>query len=148
MDSAMNQECVQTDDVSRRKSHLPSPSQSSIPASPIRVSPQLALGRITFKALEREKKALQRQATPQPGNAPQAEGTPKTTRGQRVKVPEQQPAKTLRIISKPIPLTVGSRHEIKIEYFSSGDGRPQMHLDWESFTQERQHVPTTALSMP
>jgi hypothetical protein len=30
----MNQECVQTDDVSRRKSHLPSPSQSSIPASP------------------------------------------------------------------------------------------------------------------
>ena len=32
-------------------SHLPSPSQSSIPASPIRVSPQLALGRITFALL-------------------------------------------------------------------------------------------------
>jgi hypothetical protein len=100
------------------------------------------------KALERQNRASTPQVPPQPQSVPQTEGTPKTRRGQRVKVPEQPPAKTLRIISKPVPLVAGSRHEIMIEYSSSGDGRPQMHLDWESFTQERQHVPTTALSMP
>lgn len=82
-----------------------------------------------------------------PPSGPQAEGTPKARRGQRVKVPELPPAKTRRIISKPIQMTAGSRHEIKIEYSSSGSGQPQVHLNWESFTQERQHVPASALTI-
>lgn len=100
----------------------------------------------TGKASEREKRAPKPQVTPQPQSAPQSEDTPKAKRGQRVKVPELPPAKTRRIISKPIPMTAGSHHEIKIEYSSFGSGQPQMHLDWESFTQERQHVPTGAMS--
>jgi hypothetical protein len=98
------------------------------------------------KGPERGNQAPKQQVTPQPQNSPQSEVTPKARRGQRVRVPELPPAKTRRIISKPIPMTAGSEHEIKIEYSSSGSGQPQMHLDWESFTQERQHVPTSALA--
>lgn len=91
------------------------------------------------RALPRAKQA---KSTPVPAGTPEVEDASKTKRGKAVEGP---PAKTRRVISKPIPMTAGSQHEIKIEYASSGDGRPQMHLEWESFTQERQHVPTTLM---
>lgn len=100
----------------------------------------------TGRALERAKQAPTPQVTPPPTGVPQAASTAKEKRGQRVRAPEQPPAKTRRIISKPIALTAGTSHEIKIDYAASGNGQPQMHLNWESFTQERQHVPASALT--
>lgn len=104
--------------------------------------------------------ALQSQDNPVAEGAPEAEGalqsegtptaeeTPQAKPAQRGRVAEGPPAKTRRVISEPLPMTAGSRHEIKVDYANSGDGRPQMHLNWQSATQERQHVPASMLSAP
>lgn len=56
--------------------------------------------------------------------------------------------RTARLTSKPIPMTAGGKHDIKAQYASAGNATPHFHLEWESFTQERQHVPASALSTP
>jgi hypothetical protein len=46
-------------------------------------------------------------------------------------------------------MSAGKSLAIRIDYASPNNPEPQMpqlHLNWESFTQERQHVPTTALT--
>ncbi len=47
--------------------------------------------------------------------------------------------------SKPIALTPGRRVPIRITFENHGVDRPHLHLAWESPSQERQHVPVTAL---
>jgi len=39
----------------------------------------------------------------------------------------------------------GTKPTLKNEYASTGDTTPHLHLEWESFTPEQQHVPTLAL---
>jgi hypothetical protein len=52
--------------------------------------------------------------------------------------------RTVRVLSKPVRFEAGRRYALKIEY-SGGGPTPQMHFEWESFSQERQHVPTAFL---
>jgi hypothetical protein len=48
--------------------------------------------------------------------------------------------RTMRAVSAPIPLEAGRRYPLRLDYISGGKS-PQLHLIWESFSQERQHVP-------
>lgn len=49
--------------------------------------------------------------------------------------------RTTRKKSRPIPLEAGRRYAVRIDY-ASGGSAPQLHLIWESRSQERRHVPT------
>jgi hypothetical protein len=55
--------------------------------------------------------------------------------------------RTERVSSQPVRLTAGRRYPLEIEYAGGGPA-PQLHLAWESFSQERQHVPTALLYPP
>lgn len=56
----------------------------------------------------------------------------------------EQEGRTVRAASEPVPLVAGRRYAIRLDY--AGGGRaPQLHLIWESFSQERQHVPTALM---
>jgi len=46
--------------------------------------------------------------------------------------------------SKPLPLTAGQRYTMRIE-FTGGGPNAHLHLEWESFTQEREHIPSNYL---
>jgi hypothetical protein len=92
-----------------------------------------------------EPKANRRAPTKAPVKVPPA----RQRRGKQPPQPDLTQAKTLRLISKPIPMSAGKSLAIRIDYASPNNPEPQMpqlHLNWESFTQERQHVPTTALT--
>lgn len=52
-----------------------------------------------------------------------------------------------RVISAPVAMRAGEPREIKIEY-ASGNSKPHLHFSWQSFTQERRHVPASALTPP
>lgn len=52
--------------------------------------------------------------------------------------------RTMRAVSEPVPLRAGRRYAIRLDYVSGGEPA-QLHLTWESFSQERQHVPTAML---
>lgn len=78
--------------------------------------------------------------------AAQSETAPARKRANGRAGAAQTISKTGRLITNPIPMTAGDRHRIAIEYASSGSESPHLHFEWESFTQERQHVPTSALT--
>ena len=46
--------------------------------------------------------------------------------------------------SEPVPLVAGTPIAIRLEY-ATGGGEPALHLSWESYSQERQHVPAASL---
>ena len=50
----------------------------------------------------------------------------------------------MRARSKPILLKPGHKYPIHLDY-TSADNPSQLHLIWESFSQEWQHVPTQFL---
>ena len=52
--------------------------------------------------------------------------------------------RTMSARSEPIPLKPGTQYPIRLEYVSGGNPS-QLHLVWESFSQERQHLPTEFL---
>jgi len=52
-----------------------------------------------------------------------------------------------RNASRPIELNAGQRYPLRIE-FSHSEGESGIHLMWQSRTQERLHVPSTALYPP
>jgi len=62
----------------------------------------------------------------------------------------QRPEKYAKNNSKPIALKAGRKYQIRVEYYNSGAfkgvSESRIHLNWESPTLQRQHVPTSALS--
>lgn len=52
--------------------------------------------------------------------------------------------RTMRTKSGPIPLEPSRHYDLRVDY-ASGGANAQMHLMWESDSQERQHVPTEYL---
>jgi hypothetical protein len=52
--------------------------------------------------------------------------------------------KALALTSEPISLQAGNKSSIRLEY-ASGSVEPNLSLNWESFTQERQRIPTALL---
>ena len=52
--------------------------------------------------------------------------------------------RTIRAASAPVRLEPARHYPLRIEYVGGGPA-PQMHLEWESFTQERQHIPGNLL---
>lgn len=50
-----------------------------------------------------------------------------------------------KAVSAPVPLQAGKRYTIRIAYRTARQSRPELHLNWESATQEIQHIPATAL---
>ena len=49
-------------------------------------------------------------------------------------------------MSDPVSLTAGQRYDIKLEFYKSADSpEARIFLNWESLTQERQHIPTAYL---
>lgn len=67
---------------------------------------------------------------PAPGNRPRAQAA---TAG-----------RTVRVASAPVRLVAGRYYALKLEYVGGGPA-PQLHLEWESYSQERQHVPSALL---
>lgn len=49
------------------------------------------------------------------------------------------------VVSKPIALTAGKRVPIRLEYISEGPEQGSLSLNWDSFTRERQRIPTANL---
>lgn len=49
------------------------------------------------------------------------------------------------VVSQPVALTAGSRLPIRLEYISDGPEQGALSLNWDSFTQERQRIPTACL---
>lgn len=47
--------------------------------------------------------------------------------------------------TEPIPMTAGEKLSIRIEFAGCGGVDSHCHLNWESFTQERKHVPSEFL---
>ena len=54
-----------------------------------------------------------------------------------------------RSVSRPIALKAGRRYAIRLEYYEGGpvkaNSQAQVHLNWESPTLQRQHIPAEAL---
>ena len=50
-----------------------------------------------------------------------------------------------QVVSKPVLLTPGRRVPIRLEYASEGPEQASLSLNWDSFTQERQRIPTANL---
>jgi hypothetical protein len=59
--------------------------------------------------------------------------------------PKQTDAGSDEVLSKPIALTAGQRVSIRLEYASEGPEQGSLSLNWDSFTQERQRIPTAVL---
>jgi hypothetical protein len=53
--------------------------------------------------------------------------------------------RTATYVSGSIPLTAGTRTSIRLEFSAKESKVPHLHLCWESRTQDREHVPATAL---
>ena len=62
----------------------------------------------------------------------------------------QRPEQYAKNASKPIPLVTGQPYSLRVEYYQSGPfkgiNESRIHLNWESPTLQRQHVPASALS--
>ena len=59
--------------------------------------------------------------------------------------PRQTDAGIDEVVSQPVPLTAGRRVAIRLEYASEGPEQGSLSLNWDSFTQERQRIPTAFL---
>lgn len=59
--------------------------------------------------------------------------------------PKQTDAAIDEVFSRPVPLTAGQRASIRLEYASEGPEPGSLSLNWDSFTQERQRIPTACL---
>jgi hypothetical protein len=59
--------------------------------------------------------------------------------------PKQTAAGIDEVLSRPVPLTAGQRVSIRLEYASEGPEQGSLSLNWDSFTQERQRIPTAFL---
>ena len=59
--------------------------------------------------------------------------------------PKQTDAAIDEVLSKPVALTAGQRVSIRLEYASEGPEQGSLSLNWDSFTQERQRIPTAFL---
>ena len=59
--------------------------------------------------------------------------------------PKQTDAGIDEVLSSPVALTAGQRVSIRLEYASEGPEQGSLSLNWDSFTQERQRIPTAFL---
>jgi hypothetical protein len=59
--------------------------------------------------------------------------------------PKQTDASIDEVRSRPVALTAGQRVSIRLEYASEGPEQGSLSLNWDSFTQERQRIPTACL---
>ena len=59
--------------------------------------------------------------------------------------PKQTDAGSDEVLSQPIALIAGQRVSIRLEYASEGPEQGSLSLNWDSFTQERQRIPTAVL---
>ena len=59
--------------------------------------------------------------------------------------PRQTDAGIDEVVSQPVPLTAGRRVAIRLEYASEGPEQGSLSANWDSFTQERQRIPTAFL---
>lgn len=66
-------------------------------------------------------------------------------RGAQRRRPMQTDAGIDEVVSQPVPLTAGRRVAIRLEYASEGPEQGSLSLNWDSFTQERQRIPTAFL---
>lgn len=67
-----------------------------------------------------------------------AQEMPSDRKGRHLKGYE---GRTMRVSSGPIPLEAGKLYPVRLDY-ASGGKPAQLHLIWESCSQERRHVPT------
>ena len=59
--------------------------------------------------------------------------------------PRQTAESVEEILGTPLELTAGQRVSIRLEYASAGPEPGSLSLNWNSFTQERQRIPTSLL---
>ena len=59
--------------------------------------------------------------------------------------PKQTDVAIDEVISKSVALTAGQRLSIRLEYASEGPEQGSLSLNWDSFTRERQRIPTACL---
>jgi len=59
--------------------------------------------------------------------------------------PKQTAESVDEVLSTPVALTAGKRVSIRLEYASAGPEPGSLSLNWDSFTQERQRIPTAFL---
>ena len=59
--------------------------------------------------------------------------------------PRQTAESVDEVLSTPVALTAGQRVSIRLEYVSEGPEPGSLSLNWDSFTQERQRIPTAFL---
>ena len=69
------------------------------------------------------------------------------TAGEEFKPPLPQ-HRTTFLLGTPIELQPEKPVTIRLEYLNRGSTRPHLHLMWESASQEREHIPATALYPP